>query len=408
MKEILRQASWLFFAQVLTRFIGFFYTIFLANKLGVLDFGLLTVGFAYFSILSSVSDFGFNRYLIRELARGEMKSADLVSNIVMLRLTITAILFAIFSLILYYFDPDKFRVSIILLSTLAILPQSVALTFDGIFVALRKLQLSSLALIISSMSTVLAGFLLVTAGFGVTGAVNALIFGQLMYVLALVLLIHTNRTSILSQVNFSMIKKIIVGSLPYGLLAILGLLYFRVDTIMLSYLKGSFETGIYGVSYRFLEAITFIPTVFFSSLFPVLANTHTANPTQVKTLYFKSLKLLSGLGFLILIVYIFILPEVIKVFLPNYLSSIQAITILSLSIPFMMMQTSSISVLLSTDKFLKQILFLSLGTLIFNIVANLIFIPQYGYLAAAWVTVLSEVLSFIIFFQFTKNKILNR
>lgn len=407
MREILKQSSWLFFAQVLTRVIGFFYTIFLANKLGVSDFGLFTVGFAYFSIISSVADFGFNRYLIREIAQGEVKSKELVSNIVMLRLTITAIIFAVFSIILYLFDPDKFRVSIILLSSLAILPQAVAITFDGIFVALRKLQLSSLSLIISSMSTVLAGFLLINQGFGVIGAVNALIFGQLMYVLTLALLLFQNRTAILSVVKLSIIKKILIGSLPYGLLGILGLLYFRIDTILLSYLRGSFETGIYGVAYRFLEGVSFIPSAFFAAFFPVLVNVQNSKP-EVSRLYLKSLRLLGGVGILILIGYIFILPEVIKTFLPDYLPSISAITILSFSIPFMLMQVAAVSVLLSNERFLKQVLMLSVFILAFNILANLIFIPQYGYIAAAWVTVLSEILSFIVFFLFIKSKVLDR
>ena len=78
MKEILKQSSWLFFAQILTRVIGFFYTIFLANSLGVLDFGLYSVGLAYFSIISSLADFGFNRFLIREIATEKSQQWELV------------------------------------------------------------------------------------------------------------------------------------------------------------------------------------------------------------------------------------------------------------------------------------------------------------------------------------------
>ena len=40
-----------------------------------------------------------------------------------------------------------------------------------------------------------------------------------------------------------------IGSLPYGLLGILGLLYFRIDTILLSYLRGNFETEIAAGTY---------------------------------------------------------------------------------------------------------------------------------------------------------------
>lgn len=395
-------------AQTLTRGVSFFYIIYLAKSLGVSDFGLFSVALAYFSIISSITDFGFNRFLVREVAKDKSTASPLLWNIVMLRLTLTAVFFAIFSLILYSLDPDKMRVSLILLATMAILPQSIALTFDGIFVAFQKLQFSSFALFISSLSTVLAGVFLVSRGFGLMGAVNALIFGQLIYALSLIIFLYKSETLLLSSVNLSIIKKAIMGSLPYGLLGVLGLLYFRIDTVMLSYLKGSFETGIYGVSYKFLEAVFFIPSAFSAAFFPILAKLHDLDIGRVKSLYFKSLKVMGFLGGVVLLGYLLVLPEIIKVFLPNYLPSIKAITILSLAIPFMFMQASSVSVLLSTDKYLKSVLFLSVLTLAFNVLGNLIFIPAFGFIGAAWVTTISEILSFVIFFVLTKNKILDK
>ncbi|EKD90303.1 MAG: O-antigen transporter related protein, partial [uncultured bacterium] len=213
---------------------------------------------------------------------------------------------------------------------------------------------------------------------------------------------------VLSRVHLTVIKKIIIGSLPYGLLSVLGLLYFRIDAILLSYMKGSFETGIYGAAFKFLEAVTFIPSAFSLALLPVLARLHESSVKDVKRLYFNSFKVMLVLGLVVWLGYVLILPEIIKAVLPNYLSSIGAIRILSLAIPFMLIHVPAVSVLLSTDKFLKQVLILSVLALVFNIAANLIFIPQFGFIAASWVTVASEVLSFVIFFLFVKNRILDK
>ncbi len=187
MRSILKQTSWLFFAQTGTRIISFFYIIYLARTLGVSDFGLYTVSLAYFSILSSVADFGLNRFLIREVAIDKSKAPELLWNIIMLRLTLTSTFFALFSIILYFLDPDKMRVSLILLAAIAILPQGIAFTFDAIFVAIQKLQFSAAALFISGLSTTLVGLYLVGAGFGPLGAVNALVIGQVVYVIVLII-----------------------------------------------------------------------------------------------------------------------------------------------------------------------------------------------------------------------------
>lgn len=407
MRAILKQTSWLFFAQVLTRGIGFFYIIYLARTLGVSDFGLLTVTLAYFSILSGIADFGLNRFLIREVARDKSKQAELLWSIVMLRITLTSVLFAVFSIILYALDPDKMRVGLILLAGIAILPQSIAFTLDALFVAVSRLQFSAISLFISSLATALIGLYLVSKGFGLMGAINALIIGQVIYAVILFIFLYRNQRLVLSEVHLTVIKKIVIGSLPYGLLSILGLLYFRLDAILLSYLKGNFETGIYGAAYRFLEAVTFIPTAFSMALLPVLSRLHDTSAKDINELYFKSFKIMLVLGLVVVLGYLFILPEVIRIVLPEYLSSITAIKILSLSIPFMFIHVPAVSVLLSTDKYLKQVLSLSVLALSFNVIANLIFIPQFGFIAASWVTVTSEVLSFIIFFLFTKFKILD-
>src|SRR3989344_7464324 len=110
MRNILKQTSWLFLAQSLTRVVSFFYVIFLAGSLGVENFGQFSVALAYFSIISSIADLGFNRFLIREVAKDKSKVPHLLWNILMLRLTLTSVLFAIFAMILYSVDPDKMRI----------------------------------------------------------------------------------------------------------------------------------------------------------------------------------------------------------------------------------------------------------------------------------------------------------
>lgn len=408
MKQILRQTSWLLSAQILTKTIGFFYTIFLAKSLGVEEFGLLIVSLAYFSIISSIADFGFNRYLIREVAKEKGNISEILSNIVLLRLTLTSVVFGIFAFTLYLFDSDKFRVLLILMAVLAILPQSVALTFDGIFVALKKLQFSAIALIISSLFNAILGFYLISQRVGAMGAVDSLIISQLIYVLVLLMFLFNNKILPISFVTLPIIKKALIGSLPYGLLAVLGLLYFRIDAILLSYLKGNFETGIYGASYKFLEAIIFIPSSFAAALFPSLTKLHDENLLQMKKLYFKSVKLMSILGISLLACYLLILPQVIRIFLPSYLGAIDAIRILSLSIPFIFAATPGVQVLLSTEKYLKPVLLISVFTLIFNVSLNLLFIPKFGFLGASWITVLSDILSFTIFFVLINNSVLGK
>lgn len=406
MKGILRQSSWLVMAQMLTRAIGFVYTIFIARSLGVSGFGLVTTALSYFAIISSITDLGFNRYIVREVARGQLKPTELLWNVILLRLTLTALVFGIFSFGLYLLDPDKMRVYLTLLATLAILPQSVALTMDAIFIGMRKLQFSAIAIVISYVTTTLLGFYLVINGFGAIGVINALIFGQVIYVLILTFLLFKHKVLSLSAVTLPFLKKAVIGSLPYGLLGILGLLYFRIDALMLSYIKGNYETGLYGAAYRFLEAVIFIPGAFGSALFPIMAKLHDTNIPQIKKIYFSSLKFMFFIGIISALGFALILPVLFNVFLPNYVSSVDILRILSLSLPFIFMATPGVQLLLSSEKYLKEVIGISIFTVVLNVVLNLIYIPVFGIFAAAWITVISDISSFIIFFLFIKLKLL--
>ncbi len=404
MRAILKQTTWLFLAQALGRVIGLFYTIFLARNLGVSDFGLFSSALAYFSLVSSVADFGFNRFLIREIARDHKKIPELLCNISLLRLTLGSVIFSLFAVGLYLLDPDKLRVSLTLLAVLAVLPQAISQTLDAIFVALQKLQYSSVALLILSLATTIFGVSLVSTGFGVVGTVVALILGQLVYLIALTFFLRVQKVRILAKITTSTIKQAILGSLPYGLLGILGLLYFRIDIILLTYLRGNFDAGIYGVAYRFLEAVVFVPSSLAAAFFPISIKLVTQSPEKIYKLYKKSIYLLFLIALPIAAAYWLLVPFIILRFLPQYLQAIKVLQILSLTIPFMFMISIQGMLLFSHERFLRPLLLMGFFNLILNILLNLYLIPKYSFVGSAWATLISDIVGFSIFLLYIRAK----
>lgn len=406
MKELIfKNSSYLLTAQFLVKIVSFFYTVFLARVLGVDNFGLFTVALSYFSLISAVADFGISRYLIREIARGGKDISTLISNILILRLTVIAVVFALFSLGMTFLDPNVDRVFLTLIALLSIFPQSVALTIDGVFVAVNRIKLAAFGLIFLSVVTALLGVSLVYVGYGAMGAAASLFFGELLYGFFMWFLLWREKIIFRPTVETKILKEIIVGSLPYGLLGILGLLYFKIDTILLSYMRGSFETGIYSIAYKFLEAIIFVPSAISTALFPILAKLHDSNPDHVKRIYYKGLWVMLFISLPILLGYVLILPVIINFFLPQYIESIFVLQILSLIIPLMFLHTPATVALLSTDKYIKEVIIISFGTLAFNLILNILLIPQFGYLAAAFITVLSEAVSLLSFYLLLKYKV---
>lgn len=395
-RKIFKNSSYLILAQGFVKVISFIYTLYLAKILGVSEFGLFIVALSYFSLVSSISDLGISRFLIRETAREKVNLASLISNILLLRLIITTIFTLVFILVMINFDLDIMRANLSLIAVLAIIPQAIGLTFDNIFIAFQKLSVSAIALIITTVSTIILGVFLISLGFGAMGAVMSLLLGQIFYSLFLLFFAAKKGIKFNIKLEKKVLKQVLKGSLPYGLLATLGVLYFRIDVILLSYLKGSYDAGIYGAAYKFLEALVFIPSTISLALFPILVKLHEVNQNEIKKVILNILIVMGGLGFFATIGFIFILPFVLGILLPDYSGSITTIKILSLALPFMFIHVPLSQILLSSDKYLKPLIIISFLPVTLNIILNWSFIPQYGYLAAAWVTVISDIFSLVM------------
>lgn len=380
--------------------------------LGVESFGLYTVALSYYSLVSTLAEFGINRYLIREIAINQQKTPLLLTSVTMLRLTLATLAFSVFAIITAYLDPDNIRKAVTILAVSTILPQSIAFTLDSVFIGLQKFLWSAFGFVVLNIATTILGLFFIYNGTHVLGAVSALVLGQVVYVVFLALLPLRHGINFLKSseqqekaMSLKLIKEITKDSLPYGLLGILGLIYFKIDSLLLSYLKPAFEVGIYGAAYRFLEAIVVVPSVVATAMFPVLAKLHTENIHEIKKLYLKSLVTLFITSSVALVLYVSVLPILITNLLPQYQPAVKALSILSLAIPFMFIHVPGAIVLLSTNKYLKDVIMISLFTVSFNIVANLLLIPKYGYMGASVVTVLSEILTFIIFFTFLQLRV---
>lgn len=398
-KNILQNSSWLWFGQLGVKAISFGYTLFIIRYLSVGDFGFYVTATAYFSLLSSISDLGVSQYMVREIASGKAKIEQLLPEIISLRLFIVIGLITFGGLFMSLLDRDSYRVSIILLGCLAVIPQMVALTLDSILIAKEKLALSAKGLITLSLGTTIIGAGLLLIKPDAESVLLALISGQIIYFLV--------QWWSLRQIGIKLVwpkalprwRYLLSGFWQFWIINLLGFLYFKVDTLMLTYWQGSQAVGIYGTGYKFLESVIFIPSAISAALFPVLARM-ADKPKQIYPLFIKSVTTNLLISAPLVIIFWAILPWIIDLFLPGYREAIPVVKILAWTIPFIFMISPHAVVMMSIPKLLKPLLILSIINLIINVTLNSIFIPKYSYLAASWVTLISDIIGFCLMFGY--------
>ena len=210
---LFKNSAWILLSQTIIKGISFAYTIFLAGKLGVDGFGLYSVALAYFSLFASFSDIGLSRYLIREGAKDHNELNRLLTTTILLRLVLVLILLFGALILLRNFDPDPFRLHLSMLAMLAVIPQAIALTFDGALISIQKIKLSSLGVLLLSLLTTALGFYFVNNGYGETGALSALIVAEILYAIIMCyLLIKSGVHFPYTHGLFHNLKNIFLGS----------------------------------------------------------------------------------------------------------------------------------------------------------------------------------------------------
>jgi len=170
------------------------------------------------------------------------------------------------------------------------------------------------------------------------------------------------------------------------------MIYFKIDTILLSIFKDAYAVGIYGTPYRVLEVILTVPTILMSSVFPVLTTALRDNRDRAVRVFQKafdvSIALALPIGMGVLAVGTQLMVAIAGAeFAPSGLAF--KILIWATSLSFL---GAVFNYTLIAAGRQRQLMLPYLAAAIVNIVLNVIFIPTWSYLGASVVTVITEVI----------------
>ncbi len=157
-------------------------------------------------------------------------------------------------------------------------------------------------------------------------------------------------------------------------------------------MRGDREVGYYATAYKFVDGLGIIPSAFTFAVFPVLSRLAAARPDGLRQTYATSLKLLVFVSIPLALAFTAAaFPLVAAVGGASYLpDSAVALQLLIWFLPLSFANGLTQYALVAAGQ-QSSITRAFVIAVTFNIVANAIAIPLYGYRAAAIITVFSEV-----------------
>ncbi len=394
-RRIAKNTTLLFISQIITYVIGFFIAIKMGNYLGPLGFGIIGTALALTAIYGVFTDLGLGTLTVREVSRDKSLAKKYVANTTVMKIILAVFTFLLTFLTVNLVHYSQQEIYVIYIITGSVIFNSFSGVFYSIFQSYQEMGFQSLAAIVNSILMLIGVIIVIFYNLNVIAfAYLYLISNAAVFIYALIFYMRKFKWPKI-EVDYDFWRPAIMAALPLSIGSIFSLVAYRVDTVLLSILKTSVQVGYYTASYNLMMVFLFLPGVFTTAIFPVFSNLFVSAQDSLKYGYKKSFKYFTILSLPISVGVTLLSPQIIHLIYPKFLPSILILQILIWAIPitFLNYIFGTIIPAMNRQNLLVKITFISM---IVNISLNLVFIPRYSYLGAAVVTVITELVVFIL------------
>jgi len=386
----------------------------ISNYLGVSGYGEYAGTYDFLAFFAIFADLGIFTIAVREMAKvqdDKKKLAHIFGNILSIRILITAIMMIIAVCTLFMIPKygDTRIPQAAILASFVTLGTMTTGTLSAVLQVFLKMGQATVAFLVGK--SIILGYILWAVLYkfkdnpemGFFHLFIAGIIGGIVTV-ALTAFYARRLAPIKFRFDFDYWKKIIWEAAPYGIAIILNQIYFRVDSVLLLLLRGPEEVGIYSVPMRVLEVLTVVSFFFMNATLPTLTRAFKKGKEEMQKVIQFAFNFLAMAGAPIIVGgFILAYPIIFVISSPEFLSRVDegfygsdiAFKILTIALVGAYLSTLFTYILVATER-QKMVLWINGAGALFNVIANLLIIPEFGARGAAYTSVASEALIVVI------------
>lgn len=384
--KIFQQTVWQILGKVVTSFATFATLWLVARNYHEAGTGIFTLTLTYLGIFYVFADFGFNAYVLQKFqilnAKLQIREWQKLLGTRILWSAVLLVL-AIGLLPVWPFTTPSLALATAA-GSLAIIGSAIFISCNLVFQSRLRYDLSVLA---SSIGTISGLAILLWLTY-IRSVLPVLLLAQplswLVTSLGSLLLVRRFLATARPIFDLTYMKKLFQKSWPIAGTLFLNVIYFRADSFIISSVRSNFEVGVYNVAYAIFQAVLVLPTFIMNAYYPMLLR----SDKVLKTISLC----LTGLGIVAALTTHQLAHFVVKAITGRgFAGSAESLQILSWGFPAYFVSSLLMWLLVVRKRYRPMFALYGLG-LVINVILNLIFIPKYSYLAASWITVLSEYL----------------
>jgi O-antigen/teichoic acid export membrane protein len=384
------------------------YRLLLPAEVGIYNFAIVL--FVAFDIFTN---FGLDLFLIRELSRRRKRAGFYLYNSSLFRLVLSLAGVPLLAGVMLLWQNSGAQaigsdgLLAIGLLYIGLFPASLSKGMTSLFYANEQAERPAAIATITTMNKAVFGVIALLLGYGIVGLAAISIFNN---ILTLLVLLWAGRKLIgrigSRKPERRLIREMAGESLPLMLNHLLATVFFQVDILILQALKGAETVAQYSTGYKWLLAINIVPAFFTQALFPVMSRQAQDDRIALSRTFRFGIKLLFAAALPLALAFTTLAEPLTLIlggarYIPDGAIALQ-LMIWSIPLGWMNSLTQYALVALGLQRMVTRAFAAAVA---FNVTANIIFIPQYGFQAAALATIVSELVLFLPFIVLARGKL---
>ncbi len=363
------------------------------GHLGPHRYGQLVTVITFVTISSVITDLGLNGVTIRNLAKAPDMAPEIIGDNLTARVALCLLAIPIMGASAYLIYPsERAAVAVgVAIMSLDVLFSAVSTTCLIFYSARTRLEVNALILVLDK--------LLYTAGVLVAASLGASLFGYISATLLadgstalLSLLLVRRQVRLRLRINPRAWRRNMAGSVSLGIMQVVGTIFLWVDSFLISLYLGPKEVAFYGIAFALLVTVNSMSGSFMGSLLPALSR---SSPAELPALLRSAFYVMVTLGLPIAVGGILLRVQVIEAIAgPRYLPSAFPLAVLLASIVFTFLNNVYGYACIATNR-VKLLMYVQIPAVALNVVLNVLGIPRYGIDAAAFATLIAEIVSLV-------------
>ncbi|EES4585823.1 flippase [Escherichia coli] len=396
-KKYLTNSLWILSENLLRLITGFFVGIYVARYLGPGEFGAYNYSLSILTIMTPFLKLGIDNILVKEFVNNKESSETLISTSFVMK-SVAGIILTGLLLVGYAIAPSENALFVLIMSIGYIFQslEVIGFYFQSIHENKKVTQCKLIQLAVSSLVKIIA----IKMGCALIVFVCLYTIDLVMLYLTLFLFYKKSKNVPRLKINLysnGCAKKLFLESWPFILSGFAGLIYMRVDQIMIKNMISETALGEFSAAVRLSEVIYMLPNLILIVLFPVVTKVFAENKEKYIFIVRRLFDLMVVLALTLALPISIFANDIISMLYGSAYSTAGEILSIHVFCSIFVFIGIANSTWVINEKLGKITIYRTVLAAIINIVLNFFLIPKYGPIGAAYATCISQFMASIGF-----------